>query len=286
MESLTEPPKTGPMTQEILVLGATGKTGRRVISRLDARDVRTRAGSRSGNPPFDWDDPDTWEPALRGTSAAYITFQPDLAIPGTADTIAEFARLATKAGVDRLVLLSGRGEPEAARCEQAVHDSGAATTIIRASWFSQNFSEGHLLDPVLAGVVALPGADVSEPFVDVDDIADIAVAALTEPGHAGQTYEVTGPRLLTFTEAVAEIAAAADRELAYLPVAGPEYRRMLVEAGLTPDHAEQLTALFSEVLDGRNAHLTDGVQRALGREPRDFTDYVRATAPTGIWSSR
>jgi uncharacterized protein YbjT (DUF2867 family) len=274
------------MAQKILVLGATGKTGRRVISRLNARDVHTRAGSRAGNPPFDWDNTDTWEPALRGAGAAYITFQPDLAIPGTADTIAEFARLATKAGVNRLVLLSGRGEPEAARCEQAVHDSGAATTIIRASWFSQNFSEGHLLDPVLAGVVELPGADVPEPFVDVDDIADIAVAALTEPGHAGQTYEVTGPRLIKFTEAVAEIATAADRELTYLPVTAPEYRRMLVEAGLTPDHAEQLTALFSEVLDGRNAHLTDGVQRALGREPRDFTDYVRATAPTGIWSSR
>jgi uncharacterized protein YbjT (DUF2867 family) len=286
MESLTEPPLTKPMTQEILVLGATGKTGRRVISRLQARDVRTRAGSRSGNPPFDWDAPDTWEPALRGTSAAYLTFQPDLAIPGTADTIAEFARLATKSGVNRLVLLSGRGEPEAARCEQAVRDSGAVTTIIRASWFSQNFSEGHLLDPVLAGVVALPGADVPEPFVDVDDIADIAVAALTEPGHAGETYEVTGPRLITFTEAVAEIAAAADRELTYLPVAAPEYRRMLVEAGLPTEHADQLTTLFSEILDGRNAHLTDGVQRALGREPRDFTDYVRATAPTGIWSSR
>ncbi|HEV8559337.1 MAG TPA: NmrA family transcriptional regulator [Actinophytocola sp.] len=274
------------MTQEILVLGATGKTGRRVISRLQARDARTRAGSRSGNPPFDWDDPDTWEPALRGTSAAYLTFQPDLAIPGTADTIAEFARLATKSGVNRLVLLSGRGEPEAARCEQAVRDSGAATTIIRASWFSQNFSEGHLLDPVLAGVVALPGADVPEPFVDVDDIADIAVAALTEPGHAGETYEVTGPRLITFTEAIAEIAAAADRELTYLPVTPTEYRRMLIEAGLPNELADQLMALFSEVLDGRNAHLTDGVQRALGREPRDFTDYVRATAPTGIWSSR
>jgi uncharacterized protein YbjT (DUF2867 family) len=267
-----------------LVLGGTGKTGRRVVERLLARGVPVRVGSRSGEPPFDWEDEATWAPALRDVESVYVTYYPDLAVPDAVAAVRSFAELAVEGGVRRLVLLSGRGEEEAQRAERAVRDSGAEWTIVRCSWFSQNFSENYLLEPILSGEVALPAGDVPEPFVDAEDIADVADAALTEDGHAGQLYELTGPRLLTFAEAVGEIARVAGREIRYVPVSVEQYASMLAEHDVPPEYVWLLTYLFTEVLDGRNAHLTDGVQRALGREPRDFADYAREAAATGVWN--
>jgi uncharacterized protein YbjT (DUF2867 family) len=270
-------------TRQTLVLGATGKTGRRVAERLTARGVPVRPGSRSGKPPFDWDDRATWTPALHGMGAAYVTYYPDLAIPGAAVTLGDFANLAVKSGVRRLVLLSGRGEEGALLGEQAVRDSGADWTILRSTWFSQNFSEGFFVDQVLNGEVALPVVTVQEPFVDADDIAEIAVAALIDDRHVGQLYELTGPRLLTFTEAIDEIARAAGREVRYKQVSPEQYASLLAEQNVPEEFVSLMNYLFTEVLDGRNAHLTDGVQRALGRPPRDFSEYARETAATGIW---
>jgi uncharacterized protein YbjT (DUF2867 family) len=268
-----------------LVIGGTGKTGRRIVTRLRERGLPVRSASRSSEPSFDWEDQATWGPALRGATSAYVSFYPDLAVPGAPEAIAALAGEALSAGVKRLVLLSGRGEEEAERAEQALQASGADWTIVRCSWFAQNFSEDYLLESVLAGEVALPVADIPEPFVDVDDIADVAVAALTEDGHSGQLYELTGPRLLTFAEAVAEVGRATGRDLRFIPVAIDDYEAELATHGVPGDVAGLLRYLFTEVLDGRNATLTDGVQRALGREPRDFADYARDAAATGVWDA-
>ena len=266
-----------------MVLGGTGKTGRRVAQRLAGRGLPIRIGSRSGTPRFDWDDATTWEPALQDVTAVFVVYYPDLAFPGAAETIRAFARTAVASGARRLVLLSGRGEEEAEVSERAVQDSGADWTILRASWFAQNFSEHFLLEPVLGGVIALPAGDVAEPFVDVDDIADVAVAALTEDRHAGQLYELTGPRLLTFADAADEIAEATDRDIQYVSVSPAHYAATAIQHGVPAEEAEPLAEVFTRVLDGRNAHVTDGVRRALGREPRDFTDNARDTAATGVW---
>ncbi|MEN8129451.1 MAG: NAD(P)H-binding protein [Pseudomonadota bacterium] len=265
-----------------LVLGGTGKTGRRVVERLKARGVPVRIGSRSAELPFEWQDQTTWAPVLQNMASVYIVYYPDLAVPGAADTIRSFVDQAVQSGVRRLVLLSGRGEEEAQRCERIVQDAGAEWTILRASWFSQNFSEAFLRDLVIGGVVALPAGDVREPFIDAEDIADVAVAALTEPGHAGQLYALTGPRLLTFAEAVGEIAQATGREIAYVPIPQEAFASALAEQGVPADFVALVSYLFNDVLDGRNAHLSDGVQRALGRAPRDFTEYVRDVA-AGVW---
>jgi uncharacterized protein YbjT (DUF2867 family) len=182
------------------------------------------------------------------------------------------------------VLLSGRGEAGARRGEQVIQNSGCAWTIIRASWFCQNFSEDYLLQPVLSGEIALPASDVAEPFVDADDIADVAVAALTDRRHAGQLYEVTGPRLLTFADAAAEISQASGRHVEYVPVTAEEYAAGAAEQGIPAELVGALTDLFAEVLDGRNASLTDGVERALGRPPRDFADYALSATRTGVWA--
>jgi uncharacterized protein YbjT (DUF2867 family) len=276
--------KDNIITKTTLVIGGRGKTGRRVAKRLTARGLPVRIGSRSGEPPFDWEDQTTWAPALRNVGSVYVTYQPDLAVQGAADTVRLFTERAVENGVRRLVLLSGRGEEGAQLGEQAVRDSGADWTIVRSSWFNQNFSEGNLLDQVLSGEVALPAGNVVEPFVDADDIADVAVAALMEDGHAGQLYEVTGPRLLTFAQAVEEIAKATGREIRYVPISMEQVVSLLTEYDMPAEYVTLLTYLFTEVMDGRNAHLTDGVQRALGREPRDFTDYARDAA-TGVWSA-
>jgi uncharacterized protein YbjT (DUF2867 family) len=268
-----------------LVMGGTGKTGRRVVERLAARGLAVRVGSRAGTPPFDWDDRATWEAALRGISRVYVTYQPDLAVPGAAETVGEFARLAARSGVRRLVLLSGRGEEGARRAEDEVASAGVEWTVLRASWLAQNFSESFLLDAVLAGEVALPADAVREPFIDADDIADAAVAALTEDGHAGRVYELTGPRALTFAEAVDEIARATGRPLRYVPIPAEAFIAGMREEGAPADVIWLMNELFTQVLDGRNAHVADGVQRALGRTPRDFGAYARAAAAGGAWDA-
>lgn len=270
--------------QTTLVVGGTGKTGRRVADRLAARGISTRIGSRSSDIPFKWEDSSTWEAALENVGAAYVTYSPDLAVPEAPPAIRDFAKLALERGVKRLVLLSGRGEEEAQRCERIVQETNPAWTIVRASWFSQNFSEAFFLEPLRSGVLALPASDVVEPFVDVDDIADVATAALTESGHEGQIYEVTGPRLMTFAEAVDEIAKATGRELRYLQVPMDAFVQGM-RAHETPEQIVSLTRyLFETVLDGRNAKLADGVQRALGRAPRDFAEYARQAAATDVWA--
>jgi uncharacterized protein YbjT (DUF2867 family) len=269
-----------------LVLGGTGKTGRRVAQRLKARGVPTRVGSRSGEPPFDWEDEATWAPALQTVGSVYVSYYPDLAVPGAVAAVRSFAELAVESGVRRLVLLSGRGEPEAERAEAAVRDSGADLTILRSTWFMQNFSEDYMLGHVLSGEIRLPAGDVPTPFLDADDIADAAVTALTEDRHAGQLYELTGPRSLTFAEAAAEIAEATGREIRYVPVSLEEHAAEAAEHGVPAEVVELLTYLFSEVVDGRNADTTDGVQRALGREPKDFADYARDAATSGVWNGK
>jgi uncharacterized protein YbjT (DUF2867 family) len=286
--SKVPPTKTGDtiMTESpILIIGSTGKTGRRIIQRLREQGTLVREGSRHSQPVFDWAEPSTWSAALKGVRAAYICYAPDLAAPGAPAAIEELTARATKAGVERLVLLSGRGEHNAQRCEKIVRNSGLTYTLIRASWFAQNFSEGALFDPVMAGVVAMPANGVREPFVDADDIADVAVAALTQDRHIGQLYEVTGPRLMTFAEAVKEIAVASNREVTYQSITLEQFHAALTnEAGL--EMAELLTELCREVFDGRNESISDGVQRALGRPPRDFADFARAAAAASVWTQQ
>jgi uncharacterized protein YbjT (DUF2867 family) len=272
-------------TKTTLVLGGRGKTGRRVVVRLKARGLPTPIGSRSGEPSFDWEDEATWEPALRGMGSVYVSYYPDLAIPGAVAAVRSFTDVATRSGVRRLVLLSGRGEPEAEHAERVVRDSGAEWTILRSTWFMQNFSEDYMQEHVLSGEIRLPAGDVPTPFLDADDIADVAVAALTDEGHAGQLYELTGPRSLTFAEVAKEIAEAAGREIRYVPVSLEEHAAEASEHGVQAEVIELLTYLFSEVVDGRNADTTDGVRRALGREPRDFRDYASHTAATGVWDN-
>ena len=266
-----------------LVIGGTGKTGKRVADRLTRMGQEVRIGSRSSLPSFDWNNESGWDAALDGVSNIYITYSPDLAMPGAKDAISALVQRAKLKDVKRLVLLSGRGEQEAQDCEQIVAQSGLGWTVVRASWFNQNFSEGAFIDMVLGGAITLPAGDTPEPFVDVDDIADVAVAALSEDGHHGEIYEVTGPRLMTMADIAADLSAATGRDIAFVNVPHVAFIEELIKSGAPQDVVWMLDYLFSTVLDGRNAHLSDGVERALGRKPKDFADYARDVAATGVW---
>ena len=271
-------------SKPILVIGATGKTGSRVVSRLEAVGDPVRRGSRGSATPFDWESPDTWAAALDGVRSAYVTYFPDLAFPGAVDKLDSLCETAKAAGVEHLVLLSGRGEHHARLGEEVIRNSGVDFTIVRSAWFAQNFSEGYLRDPILAGVLPMPGGEVAEPIIDIDDIADVVVAALTGEGHKGELYEVTGPRLMTFADMAAELSNAIGRQIRHIPISFEEFHANVAGAG-GDFVADVFTGIARETLDGRNAHLTDGVQRALGRPPRDFAEFGRTAALAGTWSA-
>jgi uncharacterized protein YbjT (DUF2867 family) len=260
----------------VLVTGGTGKSGRRVAVRLRAAGRPVRIGSRTGEPRFDWHDRATWPAALDGAGAVYLAYAPDLSFSGAAGLVGELARAAVDTGAGRLVLLSGRGEEGAQRAERLIIDCGAPWTIVRAAVFAQNFTEGAFADAVRQGVVEMPAADVAEPFVDVDDVAEVAASALLDDRHIGEVYDVTGPRLLTFTEALDIVGRSLGHPVGYLHVTAAEMLAGLVASGVAPGEAAELVELFTTILDGRNAHLADGVERALGRPPKDLADVVAA----------
>ncbi|WP_372088538.1 NAD(P)H-binding protein (plasmid) [Tistrella mobilis] len=273
----------------VLVTGGTGKTGRRVAAGLRARGWPVRIAARSLAPAadavrFDWADRDGWPAALDGVGAVYVAYAPDLAVPGAVGDITAFAAAARAAGVGRIVMLSGRGEEGAEAAERAlagVDRAGAGLdwTVVRASWFQQNFTEGLLAEALAAGELALPVGDVPEPFIDADDIAAVAVTALTEGGFSGRILEVTGPRALTFAQAVAEIAHATGRPITYRQIPMNDFLAGLEAQGVPNDMRDFLAWLFATLFDGRNSTTTPTVTEVLGRPARDITDRAAAGWP-------
>lgn len=267
----------------ILIIGKTAKTGLRVDQRLRAQGYTTRAVSRSTSPAFDWEDPTTWRAALEGTESAYVTFYPDLAIPSAEQSIRRFVALAKDVGVRHLVLLSGRGEQGAERAEAVLTNSGLDWNVVRASWFMQNFSEGFMIEGILNGELMLPAGDISEPFIDVDDIADVAVATLTRPELRNRLFEVSGPRALTFAQCASEISEAVGYPVEFIPITVDEFIQAMRDQGLPEETLWLMRELFTVVLDGRNSNPARGVEEALGRPATDFSEYMRKVMATGAW---
>lgn len=273
------------MEQKILVIGGTGKTGSRVAKNLSQLGNDVRIAGRKTKPAFDWENPDTYDAALKDMDRAYIVYYPDLAVPGARDAIRTLTDKALKAGLDKVVLLSGKGEKEAEACEQIVADSGLNYTIVRASWFNQNFSEGAFLEFILDGVVALPMPDAEIPFVDADDIAEVVAKVLLDDSYNGETVTVTGPRKMTYKEAVSTMAAEIGREIHYQPISIQEFKDGLKAVGLPDSYIWLFSYLFEEVLGNPdNQEVSNDLQKVLGREATDFKDYVAKTLTTGVWN--
>ncbi|WP_340153389.1 NmrA family NAD(P)-binding protein [uncultured Marivirga sp.] len=274
------------MKQKILVIGGTGKTGRRVVKNLKELGHKVRVGSRNGNPAFDWDDPSTYAAALKDMDRAYIVYYPDLAVPGAKEAIKKLTDAAFIEGLEKVVLLSGKGESEAEACEEIVADSGLNYSLVRASWFNQNFSDGAFRDFVMSGVVALPMPDAEIPFVDVNDIADVVTKVLLDDHYNSQTITVTGAKKRTFREVVEILANGLGREIQYQPISIEEFKEGMTAAGLPTSYVWLFGYLFKEVLGNpANQTVSHDVEKILGRKPIDFEEYVAYTAKTRVWKT-
>lgn len=273
----------------VRLLGGSGKTGRRVADRLAAAGHQPQAVSGSSEPRFDWSDPETHARALAGADAAYLAYYPDISFPGAAEEVRAVVEVAARQDVRRVVLLSGRGEPDAEPAEDALRSvanrAGMSWTVVRCAWFMQNFSEHLLLEPVRDGTIALPAGAVREPFVDLEDVAEVVVSALTEAGHHGRTYDLTGPELLDFATVARTLTAVVGREIQYLDVTPAAYADAARAAGVPEGEIAPLTELFRRVLDGHNAVLTSDLETLLGRPGGTFAGYARRTADSGVWRS-
>ncbi|MEU2945313.1 NAD(P)H-binding protein [Nocardiopsis alba] len=277
----------------ILVVGAAGTTGRRVTRMLDERGHETRPASRSSEWRFDWNDTDTWDRVLKGARSMYLVqYDPEPLAPA-------FIERAVEHGVERVVLLSGRGiddpdylpeffgdgEVTLGKGEEAVRASGAEWTILRPGWFAQNLGEGMFGEDVRSGRVALPFGRGRVSWIDAEDIAAVAVAALTEEGHHGRTYELSGPAALDPEETFAEISRAAGRSVEYAPVSVEEFVELRVGRGWSAEDARTFATLLSPIRRGKDEALSDGVRRALGREARSFAEFARDAAASGVWKA-
>ncbi|MDD7885871.1 NmrA family NAD(P)-binding protein [Flavivirga sp. 57AJ16] len=273
------------MKTNILVIGGTGKTGHRVVEQLQNKGIEPRIGSRNSSPSFDWDNKDTWVDALNGIEKMYVTYYPDLAVPGAKEAIESLTYLAIELGVNKMVLLSGKGETEAEACEKIVMDSGINYTIVRASWFNQNWSESFFLDPILSGEVALPMSDVLIPFVDANDIAEVAATVLIDDAYNGEIIEVTGPELITFKDIVNIISKTSKRNLNFYDITLEQYINGMKQMQIPNDVVWLIEYLFSHVLTNpKNQLVVNDIERVLGRKAKTFSEYAQKTSETGIWN--
>ncbi|TBV25974.1 MULTISPECIES: NmrA family NAD(P)-binding protein [Meridianimaribacter] len=274
------------MNSNILIIGGTGKTGRRVVEQLQKKGIQPRIGSRQATPSFDWDDKNTWIESLKGIEKMYITYYPDLAVPGAKEAIESLTYLAKELGVKKIVLLSGKGEVEAEACEAIVKNSGVDYTIVRASWFNQNWSESFFLDPILSGEVALPMSNVLIPFVDANDIAEVAATVLLDNDYNGKTIEVTGPELITFKDIIHTISTVTNRNLNFHEITLEQYIEGMRQMQLPEDVIWLIEYLFSNVLTNpNNQKISNDIEQVLGRKARTFLEYARETAETEVWST-
>ncbi|GGZ32665.1 NmrA family protein [Streptomyces inusitatus] len=272
------------------MLGATGKTGRRLVPLLRAAGHRVRAASRSGEVTFDWDRPDTWAPALDGANTV------QLVAPEDPEPVGALVRQAVAGGVTRFVVLSGRGIEHSgdssdfgagmAEAERAVRESGVEWTVIRPNNFNQNFDEDLWGPPVRSGRLALPAGSVPEPFVDVSDVAEVSAVLLTATGdeHHGRIYELSGPRALTFGEAVETMARAAGRPVVFEELTPDAYVAELRAAGVPESFVTALDSMFTLFRAGHTSAPADGVPKLLGRPARSFEEYAAGAAAAGAWS--
>jgi len=269
------------LTKNVLIIGGKGKNGRRVAEKLKSHKFNPIVTTRTINAHveneryFDWNDSSTFGPALKNIEIVYIV-HPDTSMLGAEQQIEGLITEMMNQSVSKAVLLSGRGQASVEKCEKILMQSQLDWTVIRSAWFNQNFSEGHFLHGIRSGEVTFMADTVKEPFVDLEDLSDVVVECLIDAVHNGKIYEVTGPELLTFAEAVNVIGVKLKRNIQYQYLNQEAYRQYLKNAGLDEFIAAHMTQAFSEILDGRNENIGKGVTHVLGRDPIKFTDFVKS----------
>jgi ergot alkaloid biosynthesis protein len=275
----------------ILVTGGTGKTGRRLVSELRGKGVECRVASRGatvaeGERPFDWTLPESWDGALEGVSTAYLVAPSAVGEP--APVMIDFLRRAQKRGVSRFVLLSAAPLPAGGPAMGQVHlwlkENAAEWTVLRPSWFMQNFSEGqHLASIQDEDGIYSATEDGRVPFVSADDIATAAMAVLTSEDPFNSDFILTGDRPLSYDEVAERIGMAVGRRISHRRLSSDELAARYRLLGLPPVYAEKLAAMDRAIAEGAEDRTTDSVKFLLGRPPISFDDFVEASAAS--WSA-
>ena len=272
------------VNHHVLVLGATGKTGSRVASKLSGQGVSVRTAARKGaDIRFDWNNPATFAGALHGVAGVYLVSP--VMRTDFAGVVSDFLDQAEQAGVQNVTYLSAYGM-EHAPAEVALRAveldlesrSAFAHSIIRPAWFMQNFSE-TFLKPVDDEIVVPAGAG-AEAFVHAEDIASVAAATLAEPErHAGRAYAPTGPESLTLDKAAQIISAAAGRTIVYRDTDRNEWVDAMVRSGVPAEYGEVLRTLTETIASGRGSRPNSDVLAATGAAPANFAGFAATTAP-------
>jgi uncharacterized protein YbjT (DUF2867 family) len=268
-----------------LILGGTGKVGRRLTSALIEAGHNPRPASRHTAVRFDWADESTWPTALAGTDGLFIVG------PGSAtDWSPRLSRLlvaAKTAGARHAVLLSARAVeflPGGAvdRAEQALRDGPLPWTILRPAHFAQNFTEAMFAPR--DGLIAAPAGTGREPFIDAADIADVAAAVLGRDRYHGTTLDLSGPVAVGFAEAAAALAEAAGMPVRYEDDSDDDHVQRLRAAGTPEGYIEWRMAMLGGIRRGDDAYLSDGVQQVLGRPATSLTAWAAREVPAAAWA--
>lgn len=280
------------MPSDVLVTGATGKTGSRVVDLLRARGLTARAATRTPQIPgqirFDWTDPDSFAPALDGVRAVYMVAPTGVAEPLAA--MRPFIDRAITAGVDRLVLLSSSMIEEGGPVMGTVHGylraNAPGWSVLRPSWFMQNFSEAQHLDTIRReGRIYSATGDGRVPFIDAGDIAAVAVAALANPAFANGELILTGPATLDYDALARLISVAAGREVEHHRLSTTDLAARLGEIGIPDAFAHILAQMDAAIAGGAEDRVTGAVVDVTGRQPKTFAafaeDNVAGWAATG-----
>jgi uncharacterized protein YbjT (DUF2867 family) len=279
--------------ETVFVVGAMGNVGSRVAAHLTDVGRAVRAATRwpeaydgPAEPVrFDFTDPGTHAPAVEGAGSAFVMTPADVeAYP----QLIPFMQTAADAGVRRIVLMTAMGVDQAPddvplrAAELHLEQGDQEHTLLRPNWFMQNFLTYWRGMIEADGVMRLPAAEAETRFIDTDDIAAVAAAALTRDGHDGQGYTLTGPEAFTYHEAAEVLSDASGRDIRYEPVSDEEARNILTEAGLDAEYAGMLVGLFQNVKAGHAAPVTPAVEQVTGRPPRSLEAFARDNADA--WS--
>jgi uncharacterized protein YbjT (DUF2867 family) len=279
------------MSKKILVIGASSKVGTALVELLSEAGEGVKAasrtelsglGSNAEHVTFDYDNSGTWDGALEGVDRVFLMARP---MDIEADQVVNpFVDKAVAAGVRRIVIMTALGVDASddiplRKAELHLQSKSVEHVILRPTWFDQNFSAGFIGDSIrTAGGFYLPAEDAKVGFIDARDIAAVAVKALTEDGHAGKAYPLTGGQALTHTDAASIISDAAGKEITYTSVPEDDARKGMLEQGWPEPAVDYMLMLFSSIRAGAASNTTDTVQQVLGRAPISFEQFAQDNA--------
>lgn len=271
------------MTRKILVTGATGTIGQALIKQLQTKNADFVAGVRnveeakkklpsvSNFVEFDFSNSATYEGAVENIDSVFVLGPP--IVLNLEELVAPFLDFLKGKGINRVVYLSALGSENMklltfhTTLTQKIKDDGFDYTILKPSFFAQNFKNYEWENITERGVVYVPAGTGKAGFVDVNDIAAVAAAALTEDGHSGKTYEITGPEILGYQDAANLLSEVMGKQIVYPNPTPEEFGATLKQAGAPDFIASYMIDVYSMILNNHVNVLSNHVEEVTGKKP-------------------